>query len=310
MKTVMTVLGEIAPDELEIVMPHEHIVCDIARHSGKATNRLNDIELCKRELGYFKRAGGRTMVDVTTSDIGRDAGALKQIARATGVNVVMGTGYYTEKTAGPALAGRSIEELAAGMIQEIRRGIDDTGVKPGIIGELGSDLDGFSDAEQRVLRAAAATCHETALAISLHSPIRSQARRRLAILRAEAVPSDRVIMGHVHYQWDQKIDTDLAYYQELLDAGCYVEFDQIGWGDEAISEAEVVVRIQKLIEKGYGDRLLISSDLCRRSFYHENGGRGYDYIITHFTAQLEESGISKEDVKSILIDNPAAVLAS
>ena len=100
MKTVMTVLGEIAPDELGIVMPHEHIVCDIARHSGKATNRLNDIELCKRELGYFKRAGGRTMVDVTTSDIGRDAGALKQIARATGVNVVMGTGYYTEKTGG------------------------------------------------------------------------------------------------------------------------------------------------------------------------------------------------------------------
>ena len=72
MKHVMAVSGPIPAYQLGIVMPHEHIACDIARHSGNQDNLLNDISLCEQELGWFKQAGGVTIVDVTTRDIGRD----------------------------------------------------------------------------------------------------------------------------------------------------------------------------------------------------------------------------------------------
>lgn len=107
MKKVMTVCGEIPLVQLGVTLPHEHIVCDIARLSGTPDNLLDDLEVCKQEVAYFKRARGGMIVDVTTPDIGRNAAALREISEATGIHILTCTGYYLEQTMRTAW-GRSL----------------------------------------------------------------------------------------------------------------------------------------------------------------------------------------------------------
>ncbi len=309
MKHIMTVCGEVLPEQLGIVLPHEHVVCDIARHSGNVNNLLTDVKACTREVECFKRAGGGTIVDVTTPDIGRDPPALREVSLATGVNIVTCTGYYTEKTAQEFVGEQTVDELAAWMIKEITAGIGDTKIKPGIIGELGSPNHYIRPAEEKVLRAAGRAHRETGMSISLHAAIGRPGVDQLAILREESVSLDRVIVGHADYEWHREVGADLDYYRKLLDAGCYLEFDQIGWGDDVIPEHEVIKRILLLLEKGYSDRLLLSMDICRRTFYHQNGGHGYDYLITHFMKKVRDSGLADDQIRLIMAENPARALA-
>jgi hypothetical protein len=88
MKKVMTVCGEIPLAQLGLTMPHEHIVCDLARLSGTPDNLLDDLDACKQEVAYFKRARGGTIMDVTTPDIGRNVAALREISEATGIHIL------------------------------------------------------------------------------------------------------------------------------------------------------------------------------------------------------------------------------
>ncbi|MFA5204822.1 MAG: hypothetical protein WC708_10525 [Lentisphaeria bacterium] len=309
MKKIMTVCGEIPPAQLGVTLPHEHIVCDLARLSGTPDNRLDDLAACKQEVAYFKRAGGGTIVDVTTPDIGRNAAALREISKATGIHLLACTGYYLEQTMREWVADKRIDQLAAQMIREITEGIGETGIKPGLIGELASADHWIRPLEERVLRAAARAQKETGLAISLHAAVGRPALDQLEILREEGAVLERVIVGHVDYEWHRRMFQDTDYYQKLLDAGCYLEFDQIGWGDAGMPEAERMKRILFLLGRGYGERLLLSSDLCRRSFYHQNGGRGYDNVITSFIEQLQTIGASPSQIRSMLIDAPARALA-
>ena len=87
---VTTVLGDIAADEIGPALAHEHLYCDVSVHSGKADNVMQDVGLIAGEMEWFKKAGGRTIVEVTPIGIGRDAGKLKEIATASGVQVVCG----------------------------------------------------------------------------------------------------------------------------------------------------------------------------------------------------------------------------
>lgn len=309
MKHIMTVCGEVTPEQLGIVLPHEHVICDIARHSGNANNLLTDVTACTREMEYFKRAGGGTIVDVTTPDIGRDPQSLRDVSLAAGVNIVTCTGYYTEKTAQELIGEQTVDDLAAWMIKEITVGIGDTGIRPGVIGELGSPNHYVRPAEEKVLRAAGRAHRETGMSISLHAAIGRPGVDQLAILREEGVSLDRVIVGHADYEWHREVGTDLEYYQKLLDAGCYVEFDQIGWGEDVVPEKEIIKRVLLLLERGYSNRLLLSMDICRRSFYRQNGGHGYDYLLTHFTKKLQVAGLSDDQIRLIMTENPSRALA-
>jgi len=305
--TVMTVQGPVSPAALGVVMPHEHIVCDI--HSGNPDNILNNSAISRKELVRFRQAGGDTIIDVSTRDIGRDPLALTKLSEAAGIHIITCTGYYTESTARAFIETKSVEQLAEEMIRDITHGIDGTGIKAGIIGELASANHVIQPGEERVLRAAARAHLETGAAISLHSAIGRPAIDQLAILRSEGMSLERVIAGHTHYQWHRHRDSDLDYYHYLLDQGCYLEFDQIGWGNDIFPEAEMAQRLAILIEKGYVRRLLISSDLCRCSFFHVNGGFGYDYILTRFVPMLRSAGISDNHIQTILKDNPAEAIA-
>ena len=180
---VVTVTGEIPAAELGITDIHEHILCDLSQNYeapavssglsgdekvdmttlGIVTNNplalrdnlvLSDVDLAVDEILEFGRAGGKTIVEVTTSEFGRDPLALRQIARATGINIVAGTGHYIQAYHSPAVGSLSIEALAAEMTKAIREGIGNSGVRAGVIGEIGMSVEIHPD-ERKVLAAAA-----------------------------------------------------------------------------------------------------------------------------------------------------------
>ena len=156
---VQTVLGRIDPSELGFTLPHEHTQTAIWHIENRWDywQLTRDAPVMQSELERFRAAGGRTLVDLTLPGIGRDPAWLVALARATGVNIVMGSGWYrTAYYPVEALIDRrSVEDLADELVREATEGVGDDAVIPGIIGEIGTDKPWVSALEERVHRAAA-----------------------------------------------------------------------------------------------------------------------------------------------------------
>lgn len=147
---VMTVLGPISAEEMGITLPHEHLLCV---HQGPLVD-IVDPDLVAEELSLFKRAGGTTLVDMTTVGIGRDPSVLKRISQRTGVNVVMGTGFYKDAWLPPEVHEMSVDEMTRFMVKDITEGVDGTGIRAGVIGEVGVSRP-LTPTEERSLTASA-----------------------------------------------------------------------------------------------------------------------------------------------------------
>ena len=189
--------GLITPDELGITLPHEHLLCDTspwATISDEATKRrlfespvsisilgqlrrdpyackdnlkLLDIDLAIRELLHFRQAGGKSLVELTLEGIGRDPTALRRISLETGVNIIAGCGFYIDSSHPPLIRSMNVEQIAEEITKDITLGIGGSGIKAGIIGEIGTGWP-ITPNEENVLRAAAKAHHQTGAAINVH----------------------------------------------------------------------------------------------------------------------------------------------
>ncbi len=197
---IETVLGKISADELGICSAHEHMYIDMKKcvditgNEGEmfykgvtAENRYetfsdpyamldnalldNPID-AENELKMFKKDGGNTIVDCTLDEIGRDPLALKDLSIKTGVNIVMGCGHYYHKAHFPYVKEASVDALADEMRKDILVGVKDTGIKAGVIGEIGTSAT-VSDDEKKVLKAAGIVGAETKKAIHVHTDLYS-----------------------------------------------------------------------------------------------------------------------------------------
>ena len=224
---VRTVLGDIEPAEVGMTSMHEHLFIDFTvvfqppveatakarayepvslsnlgrvRYNpfGSFTNLLLlDQEEAIEEVGHFTRVGGGTIVDVTTIGIGRDPAGLGNIARATGANIVMGAGYYIAPSHPDGMDEVTVDDLTAEMVADVTTGVGNTGIKAGIIGELGCGWP-LHDNERKVLLAAAVAQQETGASILIH-PGRDEAApfEVLDILASAGADVERVVMGHI-----------------------------------------------------------------------------------------------------------------
>ena len=162
-----TVLGPVAGSELGITLAHDHVLMDgsfmyvdppddtdqpLAEQEISLENRgwvayhwtsnhhnvhLDSEDLAIAELRRFTAAGGRTIVDPTNNGLGREVAPLVSIAKATGANIIMGAGYYLGGTHPANMNDRSVDDLAEEIVTDITVGVDGTGVKAGLIGEIG-----------------------------------------------------------------------------------------------------------------------------------------------------------------------------
>ncbi len=299
---IHTVLGEIEPSVLGRTLMHEHIFCDLYRVTGRLNELLNDEALAVEELSALRQAGGAALVEVTTPDMGRDPKALCRVAEKTGLHIIMGTGWYRQPFYPPEIDRLLTNELADRIISELVDGVEGTGIRAGIIGEIGIHLDYATAQEEKVLRAAARAQKATGAPLTTHASMYPVGLLQLEVLKDEGVDMSRVIIGHCDTYLDQ------AYHLAILESGAYVQFDTAG-RNHMNPDSRRANAFAELARLGWKHKLLLSSDRCHRSDLCAFGGLGYGYVFTGFFDLLRAKGIDDETLDTITIENPRRALA-
>ena len=305
---VMTVSGPITPDRLGFTLPHEHTGIALW-HVEKRWDYWElspDEDVITDELRDYRRRGGATLVDLTLDGVGRDPLRLRGLASATGLNIVMGAGWYRGAHYPPEtrVDRRTVADLAAQIVREFTDGVGDTGVHPGIIGEIGTDKPWVSALEERVHRAAARASLQTGMAITTHGVQSDVGLAQLGIFTEEGVDPSRVIIGHADSF------PSLDFYLAALDAGANIQFDFLGhrFGVEETLEPRLVEIIVELLERGYASQILLSQDVCHNRQLKAHGGFGYVYLQQHFLPTLRTAAVGEGEIQAMTIDNPARLL--
>lgn len=303
---VQTVTGPIAPEELGVTLMHEHTLCDLWQWGGGHgyDSIVDDEGLLAEELAIYRQAGGAALVDVTTLGAGFNPAGLRRLAEATGLHIVMGLGWYRERVYPREVLELGTNQLADLLVRQIADGVD--GVRPGIIGEIGTERFHVTPAEERVFRAAARAQRATGIAITTHTThFGDLSREQADILLEEGVQPERIVIGHLGER------RDVALELELARRGVYVAIDHVGRGagTGCQPEEQRARNVADLVRAGHLDRVLISMDICANSLLHWHGGHGFDYLLRRFVPLLHAAGLTEAQVRAILVDNPRRVLA-
>ena len=250
---------------------HEHLHIDLSGFKDNIDCRLDQYALICQEMKDLRALGVRNIIEMTNRYMGRNPQFMLDMMRETGMNVVACTGYYQDAFFPEHVAARSVEQLAQEMVDEILIGIDGSGLKAGIIAEIGSSEGVITPLEEKVFIAAARAHNETGRPISTHTSFSTMGLEQLDLLKMHGVDLSRVTVGHCD------LKDNLDNILRMIDLGAYVQFDTIGKNSYFPDEKRIgmlhVLRDRKLL-----NRVMLSMDITRRSHLKANGGNGYDYL--------------------------------
>ncbi len=331
-----TVLGLIDPAKLGPTLMHEHLLWDIRTPAMVAEgNPGPEITLCncfrmnygrKKSPGnLFLRCretateavaemvglGGRTIVELSSGGLDPDPEGYAEIARETGAHIVMGCGHYVDEYQNPGNRDRSVEDFAAEMIGQVLEGAWGTGIRAGIIGEIGCQAP-WTDLEKRVMRGALLAQAETGASLNVHPGRHEDQPQEVAdFIRGEGFPTDRVVISHI----DRTI-FDEGRLLRLADTGVVIEFDLFGQESSfyALSDIDMpndAIRlrlIRALIARGHLSRIVISHDICYRTRLTRFGGHGYGHIFENVLPMMRARGFSESEIEAITVGNPRRLL--
>jgi phosphotriesterase-related protein len=338
-----TVLGPVDPDKLGVTSSHEHILFDLStyfmepdaasekglarqplslanlawvrvhRFSNLDNLRQPDKELAIKELLRFKYAGGSTLVEMSQNGLARDPQGLAYVARATGLNIIMGCGYYIGLSHPKDMDSRTEEAIAREIVQDILVGAGDTGIRAGIIGEIGCTAP-LSENEKKVLRACALAQRRTGVPMDIHPPFSDEMTLEVVkILKAAGADLEHTVISHV-----EMFDFSLKTRLKLLEAGCYIAYDNFGnlgyphpYLGRIVNITSDIVRIngiKELIEKGYQKKILVGHDICIKDSLIAYGGYGYAHLLNNATPLMRAMGMTDEQINALLVDNPKRFL--
>jgi phosphotriesterase-related protein len=356
-ESVTTVLGSVSVTDLGVTLTHEHCLIDLRPYCSipsevarraiaespiditniglsrrnpflKLDNLLQaDPDVAASELMEFRKLGGGTVVDLTLPDIGRDAEALKIISRVTGLHIIAGCGHYIQIAHPSSLQDEPVESITERLLKELQEGIDDTEVRPGIIGEIGTSCPIHKN-EEKVLRAAGRAHKATGVAIAIHlSPAPRvdgwMGHEVLNILESEGVSLNRVLLSHLDNMLEPggAFEKALAHHRALSRRGCFIGYDGCGkdhyfpTGSRAAfpsfwcpSDRERAKAVASLIDSGAESQLLLSHDVCFKVELTRYGGFGYGHILRTFSNNLRDYGVGSTQIHRLLVENPARLL--
>jgi predicted metal-dependent phosphotriesterase family hydrolase len=302
---VQTVLGAVAPGDLGFTLPHEHTKCSLwwIENRWDYWELIGDEPRMNEELAAYKALGGGTLVDVTPIGIGRDLARLTRLSQATGLHIVAGAGWYRQAyyPAEARIDRRSIDDLANEIVQEFVDGP----VRPGIIGEIGTDKPWVTAQEERVFRAAARAALRTGASVTTHAVQSDVGLAQLTILEDEGLDPARIVIGHCDSH------PRIEHWREIVRRGAHVEADFLGMSFtplERAGEPKVVELISTLLNEGFEKQILLSQDVCHDSQLASYGGNGYTYLQKSFLPRLVAAGVNAETIKTITVENPARLL--
>jgi phosphotriesterase-related protein len=334
---IRTVLGEIPARKLGPTLIHEHLSMDstplLTFHgydsidssphfdliaatecrwnpgSNPRNYQLTEIDAIATDVLLAKDEGIQSIVDVTPIDMGRSPGQLRAIAERTGVQIIMGTGYYLRAAHASHLPPGSEEELAfERIVTEHHEGV--LGVYPGIIGEIGTG-NPLEESEVNVLRGAARAAHVTGLALSVHvHPWGYTGLDVLGTVSDLGLDPYRVVLGHMNTAIDRP-----DYLRKMLETGVTLGFDLFGFDHSLLhvgryppSDWEVAKMVAVLVDEGYVDQLVLSQDVGVRSRLTTYGGWGYAHLTKHVVPMMVNLGIDQSAIDRMLTDNCARIL--
>jgi len=335
----VTVLGPVPEEELGLTLMHEHTVFDfsccleVPRTPAEqamaqrpvdaeilgalrfnpllvADNLVqDDLELAIEEIGAFTTAGGRTLVDPTNASLGRDPLALQAIARATGLNIIMGAGYYTQAALDGKFAQRSINDIAKEISNDITSGVQGGNVRAGLIGEIGTGSP-ITPSEEKSLRASARAQAQTGAPLMVHLlPWGREGHRVLDLVQEEGGNVEHTVLCHMNASW-----FDVEYQTSLADRGAFLEYDMLGINHfyppdmAAPGEIPALEAIAGLIGMGYLDRLLLSQDVYLKMMLRKYGGHGYAHLFVNLPPLFQAAGITQDHLHAVFVENPRQVL--
>jgi len=304
------VRGPVPAADIGFTLPHEHTAIALWHIPNRWDywELSRDEEIAAAELARFRAAGGSSLVDLTLPGVGRDPARLAGLSEQTGLHIVMGAGWYRGAyyPAEALIDRRSVDDLASELIREATDGVAETGIKPGIIGEVGTDKPWVSALEERVHRAVARAARQTGLAITTHSVMSPVGLDQLRLFEEEGMDPSRVVIGHADSY------PSLDYYLEIVGRGANLEFDFLGMSFtpmERHGEGRIVELLCELLARGHADRVLLSQDVCHNGQLTRYGGHGYTYLQETFLPRVRDAGASDSEIEQITVGNPRRILA-
>lgn len=300
---VITVLGPIKPEEMGITNTHEHLILDAYDHWNSYQFVIDDEEMVIEELKEYTRNGGKTIWDVTLEEIGRNPEALKRVSAGSGVHVVMGCGWYREFAYPQFVKEMTSNQLADVLVREIEVGVGNTGIRAGIIGEIGTGRHHIKPGEERVFRASALAQQRTGVAITTHTTRWGElAMEQIAMLREFGADMSKVIIGHLG---DRR---GVQHLLPIAETGVYLDIDNIAFHDYQPQWVRAD-NVAALCKEGFAGQVLLAQDICMLNQLKYQGGNGYGYVLEVFVPMLKERGVTDEQIHQMLVVNPARVVA-
>jgi phosphotriesterase-related protein len=309
MPTVETVLGPIEASRLGNVLSHEHVLVGMGEDNHHYPwlfdwdqTRTNAI----RELTEAKQGGINTVIDLTTPDLGRDVEFVREVSRASGMNVIAATGIWRDVPR--SFWTRDIEDIAAIFVREIEVGIGDSGIKAGCI-KVANDMGGVTPEGERILRGAARACKRTGCPISTHHWAPEEVgRRQVEVFQEEGVPMDRVAIGH------SADTTDVDYLEDLLRTGVYLSMDRYPGAAGRPNWEQRNATVKALIDRGWAERLMLGHDyapmpvLRDREAPAASGPTRYLFVSTVAVPALIAQGVAEATIDLMLREVPRRFL--
>jgi len=302
---LITTLGPKRADELGLILPHEHVFVDLRTWDkpGYAQAETADvIGLMGPQLAKAQASGVTALVECSTVGVGRRPDILKAVSEATSFPLVVPTGVYREPWIPDWIQAATEAELRDWMTGELLDEIRPDGVKAGWI-KLSAGDDGLTECETKVLRAAASAGLATNAIIGSHTIRGWVVREQLKIIEDAGYNLERFIWIHT------QAEPDFDLHVEIARRGAWIEYDAIG--SDHLNDDFFLEHIQRVLDAGLGDRLLLSHD---RGWYDPalpGGGvpKPFTYLNETFLPKLRQAGVDEPTLHQLTQSNPFRAFA-
>jgi predicted metal-dependent phosphotriesterase family hydrolase len=327
MSYVQTVLGPISPANLGRVLTHEHLQSLVPGPWLSGGTDGGSAGIAASALSGLQDLGFRTVVDLTSYGLAaRNVGGLREISALSQLHVIAASAIYVEHLFPEWALEASLEEIEERFVADAVAGVEDTGIRIGILGEQATSIGEITAQEEKCLRAAARASAETGLALSTHTGHGTMALEQIDIIAAEGADLSRVVIGHL----DQ---AELSYVRQVLRSGVTVGFDTFGkqvweYGRQPeparmrpgaftkdayfLPDSMRLAMVAELVADGFANRIVLSMDLTGREISlnpQTHGQHGYSFLGFVVLPGLQALGVPMDALDQMLVENPARLLA-